>query len=181
MTKMHLLGGAFVALGGLVVVACSGDDRPAASTSTTTTTTTEGGIPTVDGGRNDASLGPDADGGAVSCNVPALGAASVNAHVIAGSPPTDTGGAIAAGTYDLTVLEVYVEQGGEDPDASTDAGANMDTARATLVITTDALSLSKNATPFGGGAPLATSFVANQHVSDVFLFTDETCPGTDSH
>jgi hypothetical protein len=178
--KTRLWAGALAVCASLIVIACSGGDNPAAS-GPTTTTTGEGGLPNVDaGGSGDATTTADADGGTAACTVPPLGGATITAQVIAGSPPADTGGAFGTGTYDLTALEIYVEQGGEDPDGGIDAGMTMDTAQATFVLTSDGIALSKNATPLGGGPPLATTFIAKYHTSDVFLFTDETCPGTDS-
>jgi hypothetical protein len=43
------------------------------------------------------------------------------------------------------------------------------------------MQLSKTASsPISGGASVATTFIAKQHVSDVFLVLDDTCPGSDS-
>jgi len=174
--RARLLFGALAVCAPLIVIACGDGERPAATGATTTPTSSPG---TNDGG-GDTSSGHDAEAGAVTCTVPPLGGATITGRVIAGSPPADTGGTLAAGTYDLTDLEIYVEQGGEDPDAGIDAGTTMDTARATLLLTSDTIALAKTASPLGGGAPIATTFTAKQHTSDVFLFMDETCPGNDT-
>ena len=170
-----------IAASACVVAACSGDDRPDAGGGGGTTTPF---TPTGDAsrGRNDVGEGgAAADAGVLVCPVPALGGAVVTATSIKGSPPTDLGGTIAAGTYDLTALELYVETSDEEPDAG-DAGVLKDTAQATLQITADALGVSKTASPPAGaaGAPIVTKYTAKQRVSDVFLVIDDTCPDTDS-
>jgi hypothetical protein len=123
---------------------------------------------------------PDAADGAITCPVPALGGATINGRSVSGGPPSDTGGTITPGTYDLTDLEVYGQLSGED-DGGVDAGTPTDQAQATFTISASMLQLSRTASPPGNvGAPIVTMLVAQQHVSDVFLVLDNTCPNTDS-
>lgn len=168
-----------------VVVACSDSAHPSAGA----TTSGSGQDASTDRNLTDPDSSDDfrpdavADAGhdaAIVCPVPALGGSVISARYVGGVPPDDMGGTIMPGTYDLTDLEIYLGLGEEgDPDGGPDAGAT-DTAQATFVITTDMLKLSKKASPLGGGAPNITTVVAMQHVSDVFLVTDETCPSAAS-
>ena len=164
-----------------LVIACGDGAKPAPAASTTTapSSSSPGTGPGAGDAGGDASTGT-AEAGSVTCIVPTLGGPTISARVIAGSPPADTGGTIAPGTYDLTDLEIYVEQGGEDPDGGNDAGAPMGSARATLLLTSDTIAHAKSASPLGGGAPLETNTTGKQHTNDVFLFIDETCPLIDS-
>ncbi len=136
-----------------------------------------------DGDLLDSGLGfhpPDAADGAITCPVPVLGGAIINGRSVSGGPPSDTGGTITPGTYDLTDLEVYGQLSGED-DGGVDAGTPTDHAQATFTISASMLQLSRTASAPGNvGAPIVTMLVAQQHVSDVFLVLDNTCPNTDS-
>jgi hypothetical protein len=175
--RRALLIGALGACAAFAVAACSGaDDDPPPSAGVTTQRGNDASIDrpaAMDGGGS-----ADSEGGTITCSIPPLGGSTIQAHVVHGSPPADTGGAVTAGTYDLTDLEIYVEQSSEEPDAG--AGATTtDTARATLSITADMIALSRSASPPGGGAPIATMFAGKHHVDDVFLVAEETCPGTD--
>jgi hypothetical protein len=185
--KTILLVGAVAASLSLIAIACSDGVKPAVGAGGGTSDAGAGIDQQVivgDSGDGDAGpvlSPPDAEGGTVTCPVPALGGATVFARFIAGSPPADTGGTITPGTYDLTDLEVYDGASAED-DGGIDSGiGSADHARATFVLTAGTMQLAKTATTaVSGGVAVTTSFVAKQHVSDVFLVLDDTCPGTDS-
>ncbi|MDB4933818.1 MAG: hypothetical protein JWP87_790 [Labilithrix sp.] len=173
------LAGALAVCAALVAAACSSSDAaPAPAGGVTTPPVDDASIDratTTDGG----ATGSDAaEAGMVTCPVPALGGQTVNAHIVHASPPADMGGALTAGTYDLTDLEIYVEQSGDDPDGGSSATTS-DTARATIVIEAGMIGVSNTASPPGGGSPIVTMFTGKQHVDDIFLVTEQTCPGTD--
>ena len=182
-TTVLLMAAVAVSLS-VIAIACS-DSKPPAT----------GGGGTLDAspgvdhqagevGDQDAGLvfnPPDAADGAVVCPAPALGGATVNARVVGGAPPDDTGGTVVPGTYDLTDVVLYDETTAED-DGGIDSGLGAGVrARATIVLTSDMMQLAETAeSPATGGVPVSTSFIAKQHVSNVFLVLDDTCPGTDS-
>jgi len=183
-TTVLFIGAVAISLS-IIAVACSDGIKPATSSGAGTGDAGAGIDHQVDqSGDGDSGLvfnPPDAADGAVVCPAPAFGGATVDARVISGSPPADTGGTVTPGTYDLTDLEVYDAVSAED-DGGTDSGLGAgDRARATIVLTSDMMQLAKTAaSPVSGGAPISTAFIAKQHVSDVFLVLDDTCPGTDS-
>jgi hypothetical protein len=169
-----------------IMIACSDTSKPAGAGGAGSSDAMTGGdrpIGQAGDGSTDAGLvfAPDAADGSVMCPVPALGGADISAQIISGAPPADTGGVISPGTYDLTALEVYNEASAED-DGGGDSGIDgTDRARATIVITTSMMQLAKTAvSPASSGVPISTAYVSKQHVSDVFLVLDDTCPGTDS-
>ncbi len=176
-----VVGAAAMAIS-VLVVACSSSDNPPV---TGGSTTDEGGLGVgidhqVDQPDHDSGLvfhPPDGGDGGITCPVPAFGGATVNATVMSGSPPASTGGVITPGTYDLTGLELFQQTSGED-DGGSNGGVAMDHARGTFVITADMINFTETASPPGGGAEVVTSYVAKQHVSDVFLVTEQTCPDT---
>jgi hypothetical protein len=179
-----LMMGAFAVSLSAIVIACS-DSKPPA-TGGGGTTDAGAGVDHQAGEVGDQDSGlvfnpPDAADGAVVCPTPAFGGATVNARVVGGAPPGDTGGTVVPGTYDLTDVLLYDETTAED-DGGIDSGLGTGVrARATIVLTSDMMQLAQTAeSPATGGTPISTSFVAKQHVSDVFLVLDDTCPGTDS-
>jgi hypothetical protein len=185
--KTVLRAGAIAVSLSLIAIACGDGVKPSAGAGGGTSDAGAGIDQQVvddDSGARDGGLvldTPDANGGAVTCPVPALGGATVFARFIGGSPPADTGGIITPGTYDLTGLEVY-DGASAEADGGIDAGiGSADHARATFVLTASMIELAKTATTvLSGGAAVTTAFIAKQHVSDVFLVLDDTCPGTDS-
>jgi hypothetical protein len=102
----------------------------------------------------------------------------VVAIAYAANAPVDQGGTIANGTYDLTAITIYVGVDGEDPDAGdggvVDAGT-APRARATLVFGSGTLDSARS----DDDADAVTKN-AKQHVADVELVVDETCPGSSS-
>ncbi len=182
-----VLAGALAAALAAIAIACSDSGRPGAgggvgsSDATTGSDRQIGQASDADAADGGLVFAPDAADGSVVCPVPAFGGADVSAQIISGAPPADTGGAITPGTYDLTALEVYNEASAED-DGGGDSGIDpTDRARATIVITASMMQLAKTAvSPASSGVPISTAYVSKQHVSDVFLVLDDTCPGTDS-
>lgn len=179
-----LVAGTVAPLLAMLAIACSDAAKPATGSGPGTSDAAAGIDHLVaPNGDGDSGLvfAPDASDGAVACSVPAFGGPTVDARVIAGAPPADTGGTITPGTYDLTSLEVYDETTAED-DGGVDSGLGVDDhARATIVLTASMMQLAKTAvSPASGGVPVSTASVSKQHVSGVFLVLDDTCPGADS-
>jgi len=170
----------------VIAIACSDGGKPSATAGVGTSDAGTGIDRAIgEAGESDADSGlplaPDAADGAVVCPVPSFGGADVSAQIIEGAPPADTGGVVTPGTYDLTALEVYDEASAED-DGGGDSGVDSnDRARATIVLGAGMMQLAKTAmSPASGGVPISTAFVSKQHVSDVFLVLEDTCPGTGS-
>ena len=184
-----LVAGALGASFAVIAIACSDSGAKPSASGGAGTSDAAGGIDRQvtssgsDGGEGDAGLtfAPDAADGAVVCPAPSFGGGDVSAQIIPGGPPADTGGVITPGTYDLTALEVYNAASAED-DGGGDSGVDgTDRARATIVLGASMMQLAKTAvSPASGGVPISTAFVSKQHVSDVFLVLDDTCPGTSS-
>jgi hypothetical protein len=167
----------------IVAVACSSSDNPApavGSTGTTTDASSGGPGQPSDGGTESGSADSTAPDGAIVCPVPALGGAVIVGQFIPGLPPTDLGGPITPGTYDLTRLELYLEGDDDGADAGGPDGGAAPTAQATFVISASMLSISKAESPLSGGALNITMSVAKVQTSDVFIQTDETCPTTNT-